>query len=209
VKFWTLLNWISGIGVIALLGAVLFAPLPLLSKYGMRLLLMIIALGVLSMLHSAYVFVKEIPKRKWGDQKKEYEPVLLGVKRKTWKSIGEWGFMILVLIILWQYQRGGIGSKECPDLVRGNEESSSIVQYFYSPFCPACWKGEKIMQNLIKKYPNVRFENLDSRYCKNDMREAGVRRSPAYNLKNAAESKVVYGIDGGDIERNLCDLGGC
>lgn len=210
MKLFDILNWIVGIGVTALIISILFVPLPVLSKYGFMLLMTIIVLGVLGLVHSALVFVRDIPKRKWNEQKAE-TPLLtyFGLKVKTWKSVGEWGFMLIVIIVLLQFQRGNLGSKECPDIIRGNSDSTIVVQYFYSPFCPACWKGERIAQQLLDRYPGVRLENYDARYCKRVMLDAEVRGSPAYRFQSANASQIVYGVDKEQIENTFCAMGGC
>ncbi len=211
MKLWTISSWVIGIGIVALMGSILFAPLPLLSRYGLALLMTVIILGAVSLVHSLLVFVKETPKRRWAEPKTDAsQPMFLNLKLKTWKNIGEWALMLIVLFVLWQFQHGNLGSRECPDIVRGNPSSSIRVQYFYSPFCPACWKGEQIMQRLVAKRPDVRFENFDVRYCGEVMFAEGVRGSPAYHVKNANMSETTYGTDVARVEQEVCSLlGGC
>ncbi len=161
-------------------------------------------------MHSALVFVRDIPKRKWSEQKQEApSPTYFGLRIKAWKSIGEWAFMLIVFVVLWQFQSGNLGSKECPDLVRGNPEGATTVQYFYSPFCPACWKGERFLQGLVAKYPQFRFENFDARYCQEVMLREGVRGSPAFHVKNASQAETVYGVDAERVEQTVCSIGDC
>lgn len=210
MKLWNILNWAISIGMLILVGSILFSPLPKLSAYGFPLLLAIIGLGALSLIHSVYEFVRSTPKRRWAEPKPEVPPTtFLNINVKTWKTIGEWAFWLVILFALWQFRRGALGSKECPDIVRGNPEGAITVQYFYSPFCPACWKGEQVLQQFIKKYPRVRFENFDARYCSSAMWEAGVRGSPAYHFRSANASDTVYGADTERIENALCAVGGC
>jgi len=198
------------VGIVALLVLILFVPLSFWAKYGFSLLITAIILGLLSLIHSAFVFVKETPKRKWGKPKPEApQKIFLKLKIKTWKTIGEWAFVIVALIVLWQFKQGSIGSKECPDIVRGSVDSSITIQYFYSPFCPACWEVETLLQGLIAKYPKVRFENYDVRYCKESAFKARVRGSPAYHVQNLNSSEVVYGLELNKIESAICKVGGC
>lgn len=210
MKFWNIIDIISMVGIAALLGLILFVPLPFWANYGFFLMMSVLILVILSLLHAAFVFVKETPKRKWDKPKPEVpQEIFLKLKIKTWKTIGEWAFVIVALIVLWQFKQGSIGSKHCPDTVRGSTDSSVTMQYFYSPFCPVCWKGETILQELIAKYPKVRFENYDIRYCKEAAFKAMVRSSPAYHVQNLNNSEVVYDSELKQIESALCRLGGC
>lgn len=212
MRFWNLLSWIVAAGAVVLLVSILFVPLQLFARYGINLLMTLLVLGFVEVLHFIYVFIKETPKRKWGVQEEKLEqaqPTFLGLKWKTWKSLGEWGFMLLVLLILWESKQGTFGNKECSDLIRGDLEGSTHIQYFYSPFCPACWKGELIVQELIIKHPKIRFENFDVRYCKNAMQMAGVRGSPSYYLKSGNKTEIIYEVDAENVENALCKMGNC
>ncbi len=208
MKFWKVVETLLEISVVILLVSILFVPLPTLSKYGMFLLLSIIVAGIISLIRSAYVFVNEIPARKQAHEQNE-PPWALGLSWKTWKGIGSWTVAIILFIILLNYSRGHIGTKECPDILRGNTESDIVVKYFYSPFCPACWTGERTIQNLLDKYPQIRYENFDSRYCTDDMRTAHIRGTPAYQIWNGNTTEITYGVDAEQTEKALCKLGGC
>ena len=211
MKFWKVIDWISGISGAVLVFSILFVPISMLAKYADLLFVFIIILIFVSLVHSLYVFVKETPKRKWGKPKKQDEDTrrFLNLRIKTWKTIGEWAGIIIILFIIWQFKQGSIGSRDCPDIVTGNQESQIVLQYFYSPFCPACWKGEQIVQNLVEKYPKIRIENYDVRYCKSLMWSAGIRGSPAYHVRSANASDTAYGIDASVIEKQLCGVAGC
>ncbi len=210
MRFWNIIDIVSMVGIVALLVLILFVPLSFWAKYGFSLLITAIILGLLSLMHSAFVFVKETPKRKWGKPNPEApQKIFLNLKIKTWKMIGGWAFVIVALIVLWQFRQGYIGGKQCPDTASGNIDSSVTMRYFYSPFCPACWKGETVLQELIVKYPKVRFENYDIRYCDEESIKAMVRGSPAYNIRNLNSSEVVYGLELNKIESAICKAGGC
>lgn len=202
MDIWKILDWIATIGIVLLLGAIFFMPLPTLAKFGMPILLSLLALIAIILLHSAYAFVEEIPKRKQALEQETKEP------SKKWKKIAEWSVYIILFFILWQAARGNIGEKQCPDLIRGNTESAITIQYFYSPFCPACWTGERILEQFMQKYPSVRYENYDARYCKEEMNDAGVRGSPAYAIKGNT-TQVTYEKSAEQLERLLCTAGGC
>lgn len=208
--FWKIIDWISVALLIMLIVSILFVPLEYLALYADNIFALMFIFVPLSLLYSIYRFVKEIPKRKWSKAKKqEDEPKLFNIRIKTWKSIGEWTAMVIVLIIILLYQRGLIGSKECPDSIRGNKEGKLVVQYYYTPFCPACWKGENFMQTLIEKYPDAKFENYDVRYCGESMYVSGVSGSPAYYISNGNNSKIIYGSKPEKVELALCELGAC
>lgn len=210
MNLWKVIDWSAGLILVFLLVLIIFAPLPAWADYGGVLLFLVLALGVLSILHSVYVFVKEIPQRRQGELKSEIpQKSFLNVKVKTWKTIGEWAFLLGVIFVFWQFQTGKLGNKECPDLVRGNPESKIVVKYFYSPFCPACWKGEQALQVLIKKYPGIRIESIDARYCTQEILDTGVRGSPAFYAANGTSSKITYGFDLERIEPGVCAIGGC
>ncbi len=207
---WKIIDWIAIALPVILIASILFIPLQFFALYADDIFALILVFAPLSIAYSIYKFVKETPKRKWGKPKvQEDEPKLFNIKIKTWKSIGEWTAMIIILIIIWQYKNGSIGSKECPDLIRGKEESKLVIQYYYSPFCPACWKGETLIKSLIKKHPDARFENYDVRYCKESMIISGIRGSPAYHISSGNASGIIYGSEPEKVEKELCNLSGC
>ena len=209
MDIWKIIGWIVNVGIVLLMISIIFLPFQLLSKYGFKLLFTVIVLGVLLLLHSALVFIQDIPKRKAGEKEIVEERTFLSLRLKTWKKIAEWTATIILVVIVLQFQSGSIGNKECPDLVRGNSQGQVVLQYFYSPFCPACWNGERIIQKLIEKYPSVRYENYDKRYCYDAMSQANVRGTPGYNLKGTNSSEIIYGVDAERIEQTLCRVGGC
>lgn len=205
ISFWKLVNWLVTASAIVLILSILFAPFEVFARYAFMLFMTVIVLAASLILHSFIKFVKETPKRKWSAPKQEVPSrIILGLKVKTWKNSLEWTGMLVVLVILVLFQRGVIGSKACPDLVRGNAEGNTTVQYFYTPFCPACWKGELFMQRMIGKYSAVRFENYDIRYCK----DIEIRNTPAYRITKGSTAQVVHGLNARRFGAALCAVSG-
>ena len=86
----------------------------------------------------------------------------------------------------------------CPSKQYGN--GSSVVKYFSSPFCLACWAQKPIIENVAAT-ENVTFEEYDVDFCRDAAAPHYVRGVPAfkvgdtikYGLQNEQQLKEMVG----------------
>lgn len=175
--------------------SLIFAPFHIFSRYGYWIMKIIIPLFVISIMLDLFYFAKDSDKRRFGSKKKDNRK-LFGIRRKIFFSIIEGVGVIIVIIILFNVKDGSIGTKECPDIIQGNKEANIKVKYFYSPFCPYCWKSEPILRDAINSKGNMfSLEKYDVRYCDSEVIRYKVSGTPSYVfiLKNESKEFVSYG----------------
>ena len=97
-----------------------------------------------------------------------------------------------MFFIMLGFKNGTLGSAECPDIIRGNPEADLQIKYFYSPFCPHCWKEEPIFKDILDKHGNTfSLETYDIRYCKEETDKYKVIGAPTFVFSNNNENKEV------------------
>ena len=102
-----------------------------------------------------------------------------------------------LLFIILSLKKGNIGSTECPNIIQGNVDANFKIKYFYSPFCPYCWKQEPILRNALKTYgDSFNLERYDIRYCKDEVAKYKVSGTPSFVfvLKNESKEFPSYGF---------------
>jgi hypothetical protein len=161
--------------------SLLFVPLTYFSLYGKKVLALGLLLLVLSIIMDLFYFAKDTSKRKWGKSKKTDTRKIFGIKRKTFISIIEFAGILVLFLLILQFKKGSIGSKQCPDLIQGNEDASFKIKYFYSPFCFTCWKEEPILRNMLNKHgDSFLLERYDIRYCDAEVNQYKIMGTPTF-----------------------------
>ena len=182
---------IAGILVFSLM----FIPIKIFSIYSNLLLKLGILFFVASLIMDVYFFVKDTPKRKYG--KKKDGKKILGVNRKVFLNVLNLIGLTLLLILIIAMKSGKIGSLDCPDEIEGNIESEFRIKYFYSPFCPYCWKQEPILKEAVKIYGDrFSLERYDIRYCKEETAKYNIVGTPSFVFipDNDSTEYVSYGF---------------
>ena len=189
--------------------AFIFVPFHYLVLYGIWVIRAFFIIIPLWLVLEIYIFMKETPERRRG-QKRVDTRKLFGMKRKTFFSILQWAGLIIVLIVLLNLRSGNIGSAECPDIIQGNQNANLKIKYFYTPFCPSCWRSEPFLNELVKKQGDLfSIEKYDIRYCTDITKEYKIYQMPSYVfiLQNESEESVNYGFITKDkFEEILFDL---
>lgn len=170
--------------------SLIFVPLNYFSLYGSW----IIAIGgvvfVISIVLDLFYFAKETPSRKWGKDKKEDNRKIFGIKRKTFIFIIELIGVLILFFILLGFKKGSIGSAECPNIIEGNIDADFKIEYFYSPFCPHCWKEEQILRDMLDKHGDTfSLERYDIRYCDKEVDKYKVVGVPTFVFSKNDENK--------------------
>ncbi len=194
-KLKEILSYILIILVVVFIFSFIFVPLHIFSIYGYWIMKIAIPLFVISIIFDLFYFAKDSDKRRQSKKKVDHRKIF-GMKRKILFSIIEWGGIIVVIVILLALKKGSIGAKECPDIIQGNEKANLKIKYFYSPFCPYCWKSEPILREAINSKGNLfSLERYDVRYCDNEVIRYKVSGTPSYVfiLKNESKEFVSYG----------------
>ena len=189
--------------------AFIFVPFHYLVLYGIWVIRAFFIIIPLWLVLEIYIFMKETPERRRG-QKKVDTRKLFGMKRKTFFSILQWAGLIIVLIVLLNLRSGNIGSAECPDIIQGNQNANLKIKYFYTPFCPSCWRSEPFLNELVKNQGDLfSIEKYDIRYCTDITNEYKIYQMPSYVfiLQNESKESVNYGFITKDkFEEILFDL---
>ncbi len=146
-----------------------------------------------------YYFVKDTPKRRESKKKEK-------TKKEKIKSALEWTFLAALIIIILLARKGTILKKECPEIVQGNPNAELVMKYFFNPFCPSCWKQEKIVQSTLKKYGgNIRLERYDYRYCSTIWNQLGLRHIPAFSFEVANKTENFGSLPDEKLSSIICD----
>jgi len=186
--------------------AFIFVPFHYLALYGIWIIRAFFIIIPIWLVLELYIFMKETPKRR-EETKKEDKRKIFGMKRKTFFSILHWGALIIILIVLLNLKSGNIGSAECPEIIQGNKNANLKIKYFYSPFCPSCWRSEPLLNELVKNQGDLfSIEKYDIRYCTEVTEEYKIYQVPSYVFILQNES-VNYGFISKDkFEEILFDL---
>lgn len=191
--------------------AFIFVPFHYLALYGIWVIRVSFIIFPIWLVLEIYIFMKGTPERKWG-QKKVDTRKLFGMKRKTFFSILQWAGLIIILIVLLNLRSGNIGGAECPDSIQGNQNANLKIKYFYSPFCPSCWRSEPILNEVVNNQGNLfSIEKYDIRYCTKVTEEYKIYQVPSYVFipQNESKESVNYGFIPKDkFEEILFDLVG-
>ena len=102
---------------------------------------------------------------------------------------------LAILIMKAQIIAGmlGVERAQCPYTSLGNPDASVRLQYFDSPFCPACWVQEPYLQELVEERgDDFVLEKYDINMCKRS-KELGVRGTPAFYI-DRGEPRLLYGV---------------
>ncbi len=75
----------------------------------------------------------------------------------------------------------------CPGKKYGNGET--VVKYFSSPFCLACWAQKPIIENVAAT-ENVTFEEYDVDFCREAAAPHYIRGVPAFKK----DDTIKYGL---------------
>lgn len=177
--------------------SLIFIPLQYFSRYGKLLITFGFFILVTSLIMDLYYFAKDTPKRKWGKPQKQDTRTILGIKRRWLFTTLEWIGIVILIIILINIKKGTIGNAQCPDTIQGSQEADLRIKYFYSPFCPYCWKEEPILRDMLTSYGNsLSLERYDIRYCKDEVAKYRVSGTPSFVfiLKNESKEFPSYGF---------------
>lgn len=170
--------------------SLIFVPLNYFSLYGRWIITIGIVMFVMSIALDLFYFAKETPSRKWGKHKKEDTKKIFGIKRKTFVFIIELVVVVILFFIILGFKKGSIGSAECPNIIEGNLDADLKIKYFYSPFCPYCWKEEPILKEMLDKHGNAfSLERYDIRYCDKEVDKYKIMGTPAFVFSKNGEDK--------------------
>lgn len=179
-------SFILGVLAVILLLAIIFVPSQTFAYYANRLFgIFLIAIPPL-LLAEVYYFVKDTPQRKAAEKSEK-------TYRQKIKNKIEWGFIIILVLVLVLSKGGYILKKLCPESIQGNPNAEVKALYFFDPMCPRCWKQEVIVQDILTDFgAEIRVERYDSRYCKDIRRRHGVTSVPGF-LINIGDQMKSYG----------------
>lgn len=146
-----------------------------------------------------YYFVKDTPKRRESKKKEK-------TKKEKITSTLEYIFLAALIIILLLARNGTILKKECPETIQGNPSAELTIKYFFNPFCPSCWKQEKIVQSTLKKYGgNIRLERYDYRYCSTVWNQLDLRHIPAFSFGFQNRTENFGALSDEKLSGLICD----
>ncbi len=161
-----------------------------------RLLLIILPFYLI--MEIAY-FVKDTPKRRESKKKEK-------TKKEKITGILEYILLAIFVIILLLARNGTIMKKECPEVVQGNPDAELTIKYFFNPFCPSCWKQEKIVHTALKKYgQNIRLERYDHRYCSTAWNQLGLMHIPSFSFELDNGTKNFGSLSDEKLSGIICD----
>ncbi len=165
--------------------ALLFMPFHVFTRFAFPVFSVILLIFVGNLIYELYAFAKNSQKRRENVVQPAVGKRILGMRVKT---VVEWTGIIILLIVLWNFQKGNFGSKECPDFISNNK--SVEIDIFYNPFCPACWT----IENEVFKLKDIKIVNYDVRYCTRHT-ELGLYGSPSFAIiKNNTILSKGYGV---------------
>lgn len=177
--------------------SLIFVPLQYFSIYSNWLIKTGIVLFIVTISMDLYYFVRDTPKRKWGKPKKQDSRRIFGIKRKIFFSSLQWAALLLLLFLILSIKDGKIGYAECPSTISGNVDANLAIKYFYSPFCPSCWKQEPILRDMLLSHgKSFSLERYDIRYCKEEVAKYRVMGTPSFVfiLKNESKEFSSHGF---------------
>jgi predicted DsbA family dithiol-disulfide isomerase len=96
-------------------------------------------------------------------------------------------FWILAALIILVNLGPMLLSSGCPGKTYGN--STTVVKYFSSPLCLACWAQKPIIEKVAAD-GNVTFEEYDSDFCRDAASPHYVRGVPAFIVNDT----IKYGL---------------
>jgi glutaredoxin-related protein len=99
------------------------------------------------------------------------------------------------LILVAGIPSGEIGMKTCPERV-ANPDSEAKISFFYSPFCPGCFKAEAELGALISSGVDARVEWYDARFCHDDADRYGFTGTPCIAVEKGGQVERACGILG-------------
>ncbi len=150
-----------------------------------------------------YYFVKDTPKRRESKKKEK-------TKKEKITSTLEYIFLAALIIIILLARNGTILKKECPETTQGNPNAELAIKYFFNPFCPSCWKQEKIIQNTLKKYGKIiRLERYDYRHCSTVWNQLGLRHIPSFSFETANKTENFGSLSDEKMSEIICDKINC
>ncbi len=87
-------------------------------------------------------------------------------------------------------------SNGCPGKTYGN--STTVVKYFSSPFCLACWAQKPIIEKVAAE-KNVTFAEYDVDFCRDAAAPQYIRGVPAFIVND----NIKYGLQNEQQLREL------
>lgn len=125
-------------------------------------------------------------------------------------SILIWVGVIVLIIFLIDAKEPFLKDRVCPDTVKGNQNASFIIKYFYTPYCPYCWLEAPILDELVVQRGTLfTLEYYDYRFCA----EAQLYRVPGIPsfvfLYNETEKLVPGFMAKAQLEKIICGLVQC
>lgn len=85
----------------------------------------------------------------------------------------------------------------CPSKTYGN---GSVVKYFSSPFCLACWAQKPIIERVAAA-ENVTFEEYDVDFCRDAAAPHYIRGVPAFKVGDT----IKYGLQNEEQLREMVE----
>ena len=169
--------------------SLIFVPMHIFTLYGQALITIFVMTFIASIVTDIFYFAKDSDKRRHDEKKKDTRKIF-GIKRNLFFSILEWAGLIILFFIILGFKEGNIGSAACPDSIQGNVDANFKIKYYYSPFCPSCWKQEPILRDMLTTYgKDFSLEKYDVRYCKEEVNKYRISGTPSFVFTIIDESK--------------------
>lgn len=97
---------------------------------------------------------------------------------------------MLVSIAAFMEYAGTYIPSNCPGNTYGNN-NSSVIKYFSSPFCVACWAQKDVIETFVLTHGDtVQLQEYDVDLCPDASKPHAIRGVPAF----IANDTVVYGL---------------
>jgi len=105
---------------------------------------------------------------------------------RVWIALG----LLIGLIFGVQFVVAVFANANCPAKTYGSN-NATVIKYFSSPLCTACWVQKPILENFAAEYGDeMMIEEYNADYCRDAAAPHIVQGVPAFLV----DGKLIYGL---------------